>query len=163
MSKGDIQVHRSGPFSDVGAKKCKVAASATLIYPGEPVARALGGYVVTKMATDKPVVATDYLEGIATTTSTNDASNAGEVWVQPIMPGTIYKIKPETASAWNTQAEYDALVGDRVLLDLHATTGDFTIKETDGSTYGCVIEWLDVARNPGQVAFSFRSGVSELT
>jgi hypothetical protein len=163
MSAGDILVHRTSPFSDVGAKKCKVAASATLIYPGEPVVRALGGYVVTKMATSKPVVATDYLEGIATTESTNDASTAGEVWVQPIMPGTVYKMKPTTAATWDTQAEYDALVGDRVTMNLDATSGDFTINATDGSTYGCVIEWIDVPRNPGYVAFSFRSGCSDLT
>ena len=114
------------------------------------------------MATNKPVVATDYLEGIATTTSTNDVSTAGEVWVQPIMPGTIYKIKPKVAATFDTQAEYDALVGDRVLLDLDATSGDFTILAADGSTYGCVIEWIDVARNPGYVAFSFRSGCSDI-
>jgi len=40
----------------IGAITWKVAASATLIYPGEPVARAQGGIVVTQMATNKPVV-----------------------------------------------------------------------------------------------------------
>ena len=163
MSNGDILVHRTSPFSDVGAKKCSVAASATLIYPGEPVVRALAAGVVTKMATNKPVVATDYVYGIATTTSTNNVSTAGEVWVQRIMPGTIYKIKPKVAATFDTQAEYDALVGDRVLLDLSATTGDYTILAADNATYGCVIEWIDVARNPGYVAFSFRNGCSDLS
>lgn len=161
MSAGDILVYRDGPFGDVGAKKCLVAAAATKINPGEPVARALGAATVTAMATNKPVVATDFLEGIATTTSTQTASAAGEVWVQPIMPGTIYKMKPNVAASWNTQAEYDALVGDRVLIDL--TTGAYTILATDGATSGCVIEWIDVARNPGYIAFSFRNGVSDLT
>ena len=162
MAVGDILVHRAGPFGDVGAKKYKTAAAATTIYPGEPVVRSLGGYVVTQMATSKPVVGSDYLVGIATTTSTQTAAAAGEVWVQPITPGTIYKIKPLTEATWDTQAEYDALVGDRVTMDL--TDGTFTINATDGSTYGCVIEWMDVTvqKNKGWVAFSFRDGLTDL-
>ena len=163
MATGDIKVYKNGPFGDVGAKKCLVAAGASTIYPGEPVVRAVDGSTVTQMATNKPVVATDYLEGIATTTSTQTASAAGEVWVQPIQPGTVYKIKPYDATLWDTQAEYDALVGDRVLMNLSAG-GAFTLLSTDGATYGCVIEWMDVTvqKNKGFVAFSFRNGLSVL-
>lgn len=100
------------------------------------------------------------MEGIATTTSTQTASVAGEVWVQPIVPGTIYKMKPKVAATWDTQAEYDALVGSRVLIDLTSST--YTILAADGATYGCVIEYLDVSKNPGYVAFSFRDGVRVL-
>lgn len=160
MSTGDILVHAAGAFGNAPAKKCIVAAGATTINPGEPVAQALAGITVTAMATNKPVVATDYLAGIATTTSTQIASVAGEVWVEPIVPGVIYKMKPKVAATWDTQAEYDALVGKRVLIDL--TSSAYTILAADGATSGCVIEWLDVTKNPGYVAFSFRDGVRNL-
>jgi hypothetical protein len=160
MATGNILIHKDSPFGSIGAKKCLVAAAATAIYPGDPVIRTLGDPTVTIMATNMPTVGTDSVVGIATTTSTQTASAAGEVWVQPLVPGTIYKIAPTVAATWDTQTEYDLLVGDRVLIDL--TGGVYTILAADGSTYGCVIEWIDVAKNPGYVAFSFRAGCSDL-
>lgn len=154
-------VHKTAVFGEPASKICNVAAGATTINPGEPVTRALGGITVTAMATNKPVVATDYLEGIAVTTSNQTASAAGTVEVLPLLPGTIYKIKPNAIANWDTQAEYDALVGKRLLLDL--TAGVYTILSTDGATYGCVVEPLDISKNPGYVAFSFRNGVSVLS
>lgn len=161
MALGDITILDQSVMAGNGAREYQVAASATLINAGEPVAKALGAAVVTPMATNKPVVATDYLAGIAATTSTNTASAAGKVWVTPLVPGVIWLIKPTVAATFDTQAEYDALVGDRVLIDL--TTGSYTILAADGATSGCVIEQLDVAKYPGKVAFAFRNGVSYLT
>ena len=160
-TKLDIEVLYPSQFGQAGTKKFIVATSATLIYPGEPVTRALGGIVVTPMATNKPVVATDYLEGIAISTSTNDASAAGEVWVQPILPGVIYRMRPHVTTAYDTQAEYNSLMGKRVLIDL--IYGAYTLLASDGSTSGCVIEYLDVIKYPGWVAFSFRDGVRSLS
>jgi hypothetical protein len=107
------------------------------------------------------VVATDFYAGIAASTSTNTASAAGVVDVWPIDSKTTWLITPKVAATWNTQAEYDALVGDRVLLDL--TSGSYTILAADGATYGCVIAPLDVTLYPGKVAFQFRNGVNFLT
>lgn len=160
MATGDIKLYSEGAFGYPGDGEFAVAASSTLIYPGEPVVKALGDYVVTPMATNKPVVATDYLCGIAASTSTNTASAAGTVKVTKLLPGQTYLIKPKTAASWDTQAEYDALVGDRVLIDLTSTS--YTILETDGATYGCVIEPLDIKKYPGLVRFSFRNTVSYL-
>ncbi len=161
MALGDITYLDNSQRGGVGARPFQVAASATLIYAGEPVDKALGAAVVTPMATNKPVVATDFLAGIAATTSTNTASAAGSVWVDPLVPGVVYLIAPKVAATFDTQAEYDLLVGDRVLLDL--TAGVYTILATDGATSGCVIEQLEVALHPGKVAFSIRNGVSYLT
>ena len=161
MATNDIIIKDPGTFGTFGTKKYAVAASATLIYPGEPVAKALAGTVVTPMATNKPVVATDFLAGIAMSTSTNTASAAGTVEVLPIRSNVVYLIKPNVAATFDTQAEYDALVGARVLIDLTSTS--YTILAADGSTYGCVIEPLDIAKYPGYVAFSFRNGVNYLT
>jgi hypothetical protein len=144
-----------------GTVRWAVAAAATEIDPGQPVARALGEATVTQMATNKPVVATDFLVGIAQSTSTQTSADAGYVDVWPLLPGQIWLISPNVAASFDTQAEYDALVGDRVLLDL--TSDTFTILATDGATYGCVIMPLDIVKYPGKVAFSFRNGVSDLT
>lgn len=161
MALADIKVLSSGPFGTIGSKKVNVAAGATAINSGEPVIRALGAAVGTVMLTNSPVVATTFVEGIATSTSTQTASLAGTVEVTPLVPGIIYLIAPKVAATFDTQAEYDALVGDRVLIDL--TAGVYTILAVDGATSGCVIEPLIVADHPGKVAFSFRNGVSPLT
>lgn len=143
-----------------GSKRVNVAASATLIYPGDLVACAPGTTVGSLMATNKPVVATDYLLGVASTTSTNTASAAGYVEAVPVSSSDVWLISPNDATAFDTQAEYDALVGKRVLIDL--TSSKYTILAADGATYGCVIQPLDITRYPGKVAFSFRAGVNTL-
>ena len=140
-----------------------VAAAGTNINVGEPVAKALGnstGNVVTPLATNKPVVGTDYIAGIAATTSQATASLAGTVQVSLVTPNDILLISPKVAATWDTQAAYDALVGARVLLDL--TAGVYTILATDGATNGCVVQPLDISKYPGKVAFSFRNGANYL-
>lgn len=161
MSTGDILVKQDGVFGEGSAKTMNVAAGATAINPGEPVVKnALGDTTVIIMPTNAPVVGTHFLCGIATEASTQTASVAGKVKVMPIMPGTIYKMKPKAPTSWDTQAEYDALVGKRVLIDL--TAGVYTILAADNSTYGCVIESMDISKNLGYVAFSFRAGALDL-
>ena len=160
MATGDIRVLDAGAFGQQGSKVCNVAASATLIYPGEPVIRDVGGIVVYPMATNSPVVSSDYVAGIATTTSTNTSVSAGTVGVMPLVPGVIYGIKPNSAAAWDTQAEYDALVGKRVLIDL--TTLKYTILASDSANNGCVVEALDIKRTPNTVAFSIRRAATDL-
>lgn len=157
----DITMVGNSVFGPNGAVQYNVAASANLIYPGEPVVNALGGVAVTPMATNSPVVATTYLCGIATTTSTNTSTAAGKVYVQPILPGQVLAIAPNDATAWDTQAKYDALVGKRVLLDL--TAGKYTILATGGATSGCVILAKDINVDPGKIYFTFRNGVSYLS
>ncbi len=147
-------------FGSRGAQTYAVAASSTLIYSGEPVAKALGGAAVTPLATNSPVVGTDYVAGVATSTSTNTASAAGTVQVVPPSTDTVFLIAPKVAATWDTQAEYDALVGDRVLLDL--TTGTYTILASDSANNGCVVMPLDISAYPNKVAFCFRAGCNYL-
>jgi len=143
-----------------GTKRVNVAASATLFYPGDIIGGSLGDVAGSLMATNKPVVATDYILGIAATASTNTASTAGYVEVVPVDSSDVWLISPNVAATWDTQAEYDALVGKRVLIDL--TSLKYTILAADGATNGCVIQPLDISKYPGKVAFSFRAGVSFL-
>ncbi len=159
---GDITLLKDGAFGAVGSRKYKVAISSTTIKAGEPVSVTLGtsGTAVIPAATNTPVVSTDFYVGIAATTSDNTASAAGTVEVIPLVDGQVFLIKPNAPTAFDTQAEYDALVGSRVLIDL--TTSTYTLLATDGATYGCVIVPLDIAKYPGKVAFAFRAAVSYL-
>jgi len=102
-------------------------------------------------------VGTDYFVGIA-----ESAAASGEkVSVTPFIPGQVYLLPPKTAASWDTQAEYDGLVGKRVVLDL--TGGVYTVEATDGATNGLVVMPLDITKNPGRVAFAVRAAVSDLS
>lgn len=167
MALGDLQPYAIPGSSALPARTHQVASgSAASINAGEPVGKTLGSQYVATLATNKPVVATDFLAGVATTTSTDTAGAAGTVDVAPLIPGDMWLISPkvpatfgQTQGAYN-QGTYNALVGARVLLD--KTNGVYTILAADGSTNGCVIENLDITKYPGKVAFSFRAGLSYL-
>jgi hypothetical protein len=162
MAVNDLQLYNSSQFGATGTIKYKVAASATIILSGEPVAAAgqgASGYVVAKLATNKPSVGTtDLMIGVAMSTSTNTAAAAGYVEVMPLLPGQIWLANPAVAATWDTQAEYDALVGAAVLLDY--TSPSYTILAANGAAYGCVIMPLDVVKIPGKVAFRFKDTLS---
>ena len=163
MALGDVKVYDEGAFGYPGDIKFGIAASATLLNAGEPVLKALGnstGNVVSPLATSSPVVGTTYMAGIAATTSTNTAGAAGTVSVMKMLPGQTYLCAPAAPTSWDTQAEYDALVGARVLFQLSA--GVYTILASDGSTNGLVVEPLDIVKYPGMVRFSIRDGASYL-
>jgi hypothetical protein len=161
MALNDITIYDEGAFGYPGEITYKVAASATLIYPGEPVAKALGAYVVTPSATTEPTVADgDLMCGIAASTSTNTASAVGYVNVIKLDPRVTYLCAPTTAASWDTQAEYDLLVGDRVVLAL--SSGTYTVGATDNAAYGLVVEPLDISKYPGKVRFSIRPAATYL-
>ena len=169
MAALDILIYDESGCAYPGDEQYVVAAGtcAAKIKVGEPVAKALAGVVVTALATNKPVVGTDFLAGIAASTSTDTVAAAGTVRVTKLVPGMTWLIKPNAATSWDTQAEYDALVGARVLIDLTGTalagTASYTLLATDNSTYGCVVMPLDIAKYPGRVRIAFRNGVSYLT
>jgi len=161
MAIGDIIVLDQSSYTGRGSRRYNVAHNATVINPGEPVARVLGATSVTACATNAGQVGTDYIVGIAETTSTNVAgSSAGSVNVLPLTSQTTYLIKPNVAATWDTQAEYDALVGKRVLIDL--TSSSYTLLASDAAGNGCVVMPLDVAKYPGRIAFAFRAALSDL-
>lgn len=157
MALSDILLYDEGAYGYPGDNEYSVAASATLINAGEPVSKALGAAVVTPLATNKPVAGTDFMAGVASSTSSNTSAAAGKVRVTKMLPGITYIISPKVPATWNTQALYDALVGARILFDL--TAGVYTALASDGSTNGLVVEPLDIIRYPNKVRFSIRSAV----
>ena len=161
MALGDFTLLREGQFGVPGAERYIVASGAAAsIKAGEPVGKALAAAAVATLATNKPVVATDFLAGISSTTSSDTAAAAGVVDVIPVNSDQVWLCAPNNAALWDTQAEYNALVGARVLLD--KTAGVYTVLSTDGATSGCVVRPLEVAKYPGKVAISFRAGCSYL-
>ena len=189
MALNNILSLSNPPFGQIGTRKWKVAANTSGVgtdaagtyqkafRSGEPVLRALGGYVVTPLYTvsasgsTAPIVATDHIVGIAASTSTETESAVGYVEVVPLVPGQTWLIAPKVAATFGqtegaqSQSTYDALVGDRVLIDLAAGSycaGVYSILAADSTTYGCIVMPMDVTRYPGKVAISFRDDVSDL-
>lgn len=167
MAQGDFVLLENSSIGGRGGRLYNVAAG-TPIYAGEPVQRDLGGIVVYPAVTSTPVVGTSYYAGIATTNSTNTASAAGTVNVIPLSPALTYLGNPDVAASWDTQAEYDALVGKRVLIKNSVsvtatpTSGTYTVLATDSANNGCVVQALDIFKYPGKVAFALRAGASDL-
>lgn len=153
MAAGDIIIYKANGTQ--GSRRFAVAAGATKINPGEPVVKTLGAVTVTAAADGTPVVGTDYVVGIAASESTQTAGAAGFVYVTVLTPGMVIAGKPKTAASWDTQAEYDALTGKRVVFDL--TSGSYTIDATDGATNGLVVEYLNIAEEPNLVACVVRN------
>jgi hypothetical protein len=162
---GDIQIFDEGAFGYPGDDIAVVAAGtcAQKIKAGEPLYIAVnGGNVATALVTSYPTSgdAAHNISGIASSTSTDTVASAGTVRYTKLSPLTTYLISPNVAASWDTQAEYDALVGKFVTLDLTGTaalgTATYTINATHNAAYGCVVEPLDIARFPGKVRFSIR-------
>ncbi len=168
MAQGDfVLLENSGANGGRGARLYNVAAG-TPIYAGEPVAQALGGASVYPALTNTPTVGTDYYVGFAATNSTNTATAAGTVNVTPLSTALTYLGNPDVAATWDTQAEYDALVGDRVLIKNSVsvtgtpTSGTYTVLATDSANNGCVVQTLNVFEYPGKVAFAVRGAANYL-
>ncbi len=153
MAKGDIQPFETSGNKFPGALKFAVASGTTAsISAGEPVQKAAGVAYVALAATNFPTTTLRHV-GVAASASTETASAVGTVDVIPSTPGTLWLISPNAPTSWDTQAEYNALVGARVLIDL--TTGTFTILASDSAGNGCVVEYLDISKTPAKVCFSF--------
>ncbi len=157
MSLGDIQVYDEAQFGYPGDEEFDASAA---ILAGEPIAKTLGntgGFEVTACATGTPVITTDHMAGIA---ATSQATAGEKVRVMKLAKGVSYLIAPETASLWNTQSEYDALVGSRILFV--KTGAVYSAGATDDSNSGLVVLPLDVAKYPGKVRFAIRNAINYL-
>lgn len=138
-----------------GSLKFAVAAGATAINAGEPVQKLAGAATVTALLTNSPTT-TNRIVGVALSASTQTASVAGTVDVAPALTGQIWLISPKVATGFtDSQTNYNTQIGKRVLIDL--TAGVYTILAVDGASQGCIVEYNDLSRYPGKVAFSWSS------
>jgi len=169
MASGDL-TYRQPRSAERGAMLYNVAAG-TPIYAGEPVqVRTLSTPTVVEPAlTNTPDASAHLYVGIAATNSTNTTSASGTVEVNPISSKDAILGNPDVAATWDTQTEYDALVGARVLIKNSVsvtatpTSGTYTLLASDSANNGCVVQPLDIFKNPGKVAFCFRDSTNYLT
>lgn len=160
MAIGDLVPFESSASSKMtGGLKYKVTANSTgsngavsRINPGEPVTKVAGAAGVLAAATNAPTT-TLRIVGVALDTSNETASVDGTVTIMPSTNGQLFLANADVTTSWDTQAEYNALCGARVLLK--NTAGVYTILATDGASNGCVVEYLDISKYPGKVCFSF--------
>lgn len=170
MALGDLIELQNNVVGGRGGRSYNVA-SGTTINAGEPVqVRTLSTPTVVEPAlTNTPDASLHLYVGVATTTSTNTTSAAGTVTVIPIDSNITYLGNPDVAATWDTQSEYNALVGARVLLKNSVsvtatpTSGTYTVLASDSANNGCVVVPLDVFLVPGKVAFAFRDSTNYLT
>jgi len=160
MALGNFQPYENASASKMsGSVKFYVAANSTgsdgtisRIKAGELVTKVAGAAGVIAAATNAPTT-TLRVVGISAGTSTETASVAGTVDVIPALDGQIWTVAADVLATWDTQAEYNALCGSRVLIK--NTAGVYTALASDSASNGCIVEYIDVIKYPGVVAFSF--------
>lgn len=159
MATNDIKVYGTGGLSSLPTRFAQVAASATIINPGEPVkllAQTSGaGTTVVKLVDGDGVIGTTtQVVGITKGASTNTSSVAGVVEVYLPNQNTIFAAQAKSATAANTLAKIVALESAMCLIDL--TSSVFTIDTAvNSNTYGFQIVGGDPTTNT--VYFQIRS------
>lgn len=174
MAVGDLIILEENSMTGRGGRLYNVALG-TAILAGEPVYHVtVGDVVVQPMATTLPLVSAaagveGKFVGIATTNSTNTATAAGTVNVMPQNSGITYLIAPVTATSWDTQAEYNALVGKRLTINNSATvsatpgnSGTYALNASDSANNGVVVMAMNILEHPVKVAIAFRNGTADL-
>lgn len=116
-------------------------------------------YVIPLVDADFTIGTDTAIVGLAASTATHTASVDGYVDVYMPLPGVIYEADATTAA--NVA---DTLVGDRVTIDVSATTaaGDWTIDENDGESQVNAFHIVSVDAAEGTVKFIIRSGATFL-
>jgi len=162
MSKNNIEIRTELSGLDLPTLKWQVEAGSTAILAGEPVkAKVAGSNYVIPLADAEPVIGTtSAFFGIAQGDSSQSASADGSIDVWAPQQGVVYIADAKDSAAVDTQAEYDALVGKRVVLDL--TAGEYTVDTAavDAEANGIMIVSLNVLKNVGKVAFIVRNQAS---
>lgn len=130
MAQGDIKIVRTAG-GNVPTFRWQTEAGATDINAGEPVKlKAAGSPYAIPLADADLTIGTDTaMIGVAASDSTHTSSADGVIDVYVPLPGIVYEAKATTAANVDTQAEIDALVGDRVTIDLSG--GSYTLDEND--------------------------------
>lgn len=160
MSRLDIRIIDNGGYNVVPTKTWQVDSNSTIL-AGEPVKlSAAGSQYVIRLADNEPAIGTTtQVIGITASDTTATTTARGTVEVYLPLPGVIYAAKPTTSGNADTQAEIDALVGDRVLFDLVGST--FTVDENAGDAVGNGIQIVGGNASAGEIHFTIRPAATE--
>lgn len=162
MAKNDVRV-KSNPYGTLPVRTWQTDAGDTAILQGEPVKlKAAGSPYAIPLADADLTIGTDtVMLGIAATNSDHTASVDGTVEVYVPLPGVEYEMTATTAANVDTQAEIDALVGDRVTIDL--ADGVYTIDENDGDGANNAFYITGGDPDKGTLTFTVRADATYLS
>ncbi len=159
MALGDIRIVKGREI----AVTFQTEANATAILAGEPVKlKAAGSPYVIPCADGDLTIGTDTaFIGVAASSSTHTASADGTVRVYMPLPDNEYEMKATTYANVDTQAEINALVGDRVSFDLAG--GVYTLDENAGDDAANALYILGGDPVTGKIRFSIRTDATRLS
>jgi len=157
MAKLDVRIHDTAGYNVIPTQTWQVDSNSTIL-AGEPVKlSAAGSPFVVRLADNEPAIGTTtQVIGITASDATATATARGTVEVYLPLPGVIYKAKATTAANVDTQAEINALCGDRVLFDLVGST--FTVDEDAGDAAGNGIQIVGGDPKNTEIYFTVRPG-----
>lgn len=102
--------------------------------------------------------------GLVASDATHTATADGTVEVYLPLPGIVYSGYATTEANADTQAEIDALCGDRVTIDVSATTsaGNWTVDENAGEGQTNAFQIVGGDPNEATIDFIIRHGATML-
>lgn len=136
MAVGDISI-RTPMDPAFAVRRIVGSGAAASINNGEPTKEGSSGAVAIMV--DGDGTTSQNFSGIAKSVSTDTASAAGEVYTWIPLPGVLYEAVAKSATAADTQAEIDALMGKRVVFDLTSTTWSIDTAASNAATNGVII------------------------
>lgn len=142
MALNDIRIMDVAGANVLPVRTYQVASGAvSSIKAGEPVIMTtIGTSQYAALAADAdPTIGTDYLLGIAASTSTDTVAAAGTVDVYLPLPGVVYRAKAKSAAAADTDTEIKALANKRTIFDLTSSVWTIDTAAADGATNGLIL------------------------
>lgn len=163
MARGDILLKDHGGANTLPTQRWLTEAAATAILAGEPVKFKSAGspYAIPLADADLTIGTDTAMLGVAASDGTHTASADGYVDVYMPLPGTVWRAKAKTASTFDTQSEIDALIGDRVVLDLTSSTYTVDVAAGDGANNAFYIVGGDPTNS--EVWFTIRTDATYLS
>ena len=158
MSRADINIKETGGRNAVPTDRWVVrGGQTTLIDAGEPAknnVQAVGSVeeVILLVDADLTIGTDATMAGVAAIDSTETSSAAGYVDTYLPLPDIKWEIKAKSATAADTQAEIDLLIGDLYIIDL--TSSVFTM-DTAGGT-AAANAFVIVGGDPNRSTVHFR-------
>lgn len=136
MAKGSFSFKNLGGHTNVPTITWQTDGGDTDIKAGEFVKHKANGsqYVIPLVTGDFTISSSSRIMGLAQNDSTHTGSADGTVKVYLPLPGIIYRGKAHTSGNFDIQSEIDALVGDRVDIDITGSVWTINENATDSAT-----------------------------
>lgn len=166
MAGKRFKIVDTGGHNTVPTLRFQTDAAATIIEKGMLLKLTSNGSpYVTPLVTGDHTIGTDTaIVGLAAGDSTHTSLVDGYIDVYMPLPGIVYEGYATTVANIDTQAELDALMGDRVGIDVSATTsaGDWTVDEDEGESQTFAFMLVGGDAEKGTLKFIIRSGATIL-